>query len=32
VHSHFDWKFKLADATADWACHARLIIGEPQAR
>ena len=31
VHSHFDWKFKLADATADWACHARLIIGEPQA-
>lgn len=30
VHSHFDWKFKLADATADWACHARLIIGEPQ--
>lgn len=31
VHSHFDWKFKLADATADWACHARLVIGEPQA-
>jgi len=31
VHSHFDWKFKLADAAADWACHARLIIGEPQA-
>ncbi len=31
VHSHFDWKFKLADASADWACHARLIIGEPQA-
>ena len=31
VHSHFDWKFSLADATADWACHARLIIGEPQA-
>ena len=30
VHSHFDWKFKLADATADWACHARLVIGEPQ--
>ena len=30
VDSHFDWKFKLADATADWACHARLIIGEPQ--
>ena len=30
VHSHFDWKFKLADAAADWACHARLIIGEPQ--
>jgi len=31
VHSHFDWKFKLADATADWACHACLVIGEPQA-
>ena len=31
VHSHFDWKFKLADATADWACHARLVLGEPQA-
>jgi 2-oxo-3-hexenedioate decarboxylase len=31
VHSHFDWKFKLADATADWACHARLVIGEPHA-
>lgn len=31
VHSHFDWKFKLPDATADWACHARLVIGEPQA-
>ena len=31
VHSHFDWKFKLADATADWACHARLVIGEPRA-
>ena len=31
VHSHFDWKFKLADATADWACHARLVIGEPKA-
>jgi 2-keto-4-pentenoate hydratase len=31
VHSHFDWKFKLADAAADWACHARLVIGEPQA-
>ncbi len=31
VDSHFDWKFKLADATADWACHARLVIGEPQA-
>ena len=30
VHSHFDWKFKLADAAADWACHARLVIGEPQ--
>jgi 2-oxo-3-hexenedioate decarboxylase len=30
VHSHFDWKFTLADATADWACHARLVIGEPQ--
>ena len=30
VHSHFDWKFKLADATADWACHGRLVIGEPQ--
>ena len=30
VQSHFDWKFKLADATADWACHARLVIGEPQ--
>lgn len=30
VHSHFDWKFKLADATADWACHARLVIGAPQ--
>jgi 2-oxo-3-hexenedioate decarboxylase len=30
VDSHFDWKFKLADATADWACHARLVIGEPQ--
>ena len=30
VHSHFDWKFKLADATADWACHAHLVIGEPQ--
>ena len=29
VHSHFDWKFKLADATADWACHAQLVIGEP---
>jgi 2-oxo-3-hexenedioate decarboxylase len=31
VHSHFDWKFKLADAAADWACHAHLVIGEPQA-
>jgi len=31
VHSHFGWKFKLADAAADWACHARLIIGAPQA-
>jgi 2-keto-4-pentenoate hydratase len=31
VHSHFDWKFKLADAAADWACHARLIVGAPQA-
>ena len=31
VDSHFNWKFKLADATADWACHARLVIGEPQA-
>ena len=31
VDSHFDWEFKLADATADWACHARLVIGEPQA-
>ena len=31
VHSHFDWKFNLPDATADWACHARLVIGEPQA-
>lgn len=31
VHSHFDWKFGLADATADWACHARLIVGEPRA-
>ena len=31
VHSHFDWKFNLADAAADWACHARLVIGEPQA-
>jgi 2-oxo-3-hexenedioate decarboxylase len=31
VHSHFDWKFKLADATADWACHAHLVIGEAQA-
>ena len=30
VHSHFDWKFKLADAVADWACHARLVIGAPQ--
>ena len=30
VHSHFDWKFKLADAAADWACHARLVIGAPQ--
>ena len=30
VHSHFDWKFQLADAAADWACHARLYIGEPQ--
>ena len=30
VHSHFDWKFKLADAAADWACHARLVVGEPQ--
>ena len=30
VQSHFDWKFKLADATADWACHARLVIGTPQ--
>ena len=30
VQSHFDWRFKLADATADWACHARLVIGEPQ--
>ena len=30
VDSHFDWKFKLADAAADWACHARLVIGEPQ--
>ena len=30
VHSHFDWKFRLPDATADWACHARLVIGEPQ--
>jgi len=31
VDSHFDWKFKLADATADWACHAHLIIGEQRA-
>ena len=31
VHSHFGWKFKLPDAAADWACHARLIVGEPQA-
>ncbi len=31
VHSHFGWKFKLADAAADWACHARLVVGEPQA-
>lgn len=31
VHSHFDWKFRLPDATADWACHARLVIGAPQA-
>ena len=31
VHSHFDWQFTLADAAADWACHARLVIGEPQA-
>jgi 2-oxo-3-hexenedioate decarboxylase len=31
VDSHFDWKFKLADAAADSACHARLIIGAPQA-
>ncbi len=31
VDSHFDWKFKLADAAADWACHACLIIGEAQA-
>jgi 2-oxo-3-hexenedioate decarboxylase len=31
VHSHFDWKFKLADAAADWACHARLVVGERQA-
>ena len=31
MHSHFDWKFKLADAAADWACHARLVVGEPQA-
>ena len=30
VHSHFDWKFRLADATADWACHARLVLGAPQ--
>ena len=30
VDSHFDWKFKLADAAADWACHACLVIGEPQ--
>ncbi|MBE0613212.1 MAG: hypothetical protein IH604_06070 [Burkholderiales bacterium] len=30
VHSHFDWKFKLADAAADWACHAHLVIGDPQ--
>ena len=30
VQSHFDWKFKLADATADWACHGHLVIGEPQ--
>jgi 2-keto-4-pentenoate hydratase len=30
VHSHFDWKFKLPDAAADWACHARLVVGEPQ--
>ena len=31
VHSHFDWKFKLADAAADWACHARLVVGEAHA-
>jgi 2-oxo-3-hexenedioate decarboxylase len=31
VHSHFDWNFRLPDATADWACHARLVIGAPQA-
>jgi 2-keto-4-pentenoate hydratase len=31
VDSHFDWKFKLADATADWACHAHLVIGEQRA-
>jgi 2-keto-4-pentenoate hydratase len=31
VHSHYDWKFKLADAAADWACHAHLVVGKPQA-
>jgi 2-oxo-3-hexenedioate decarboxylase len=31
VDSHFDWKFKLPDAAADWACHAHLVIGERQA-
>ena len=31
VQSHFSgWKFQVADTIADWALHARLIVGEPQ--
>jgi 2-keto-4-pentenoate hydratase len=32
VQSHFPgWKFKAADAIADWALHGTLLVGEPQA-
>jgi 2-keto-4-pentenoate hydratase len=32
VQSHYPgWKFKTADAIADWALHGMLLVGEPQA-